>query len=108
MNIDSLFSCTLYRHPLLPPTSPPTHLLCPGLGHGGLVWDSDHSHPAAQHPQDVDDIKGLGAAVDLPDGHSAALGGADGAQAEWNPVDLVLCVEGGRWVGGWVVGWVGG
>ncbi len=34
--------------------------------HGALVGDGDHAHPAAQHAQVVDDIKGLRPAIDLP------------------------------------------
>ena len=39
--------------------------LCPRLGHGGLVGDGDHAHPAPQHPQRVHCVEALRAAVHL-------------------------------------------
>ena len=70
-------------------------------GHGALVRNRKHAHPATQHAQRVHRVERLRAAAHLGDGQGAALGGAHGAGGEGDPVDLVF-EDGGLGGGGGV------
>ena len=64
--------------------------MCVCLRDRRLIRNHKHAHPSAEDAERVDRVEGLRAAVDLGDGKRATLRGADGAAAQWNPVDLVL------------------
>src|SRR5690606_35258180 len=62
----------------------------PSLGHGRLIGDCDHAHPATEYPQRVDGIEGLRASAYLHDGQGPALCRTHAAVFEGPPVNLVL------------------
>jgi len=65
-------------------------------GHGALVGDDKHPHPAAQQPQAVDRVEALAAAAHHGEAERAALRRPHAARRQRDPVNLVL--EHGRQV----------
>lgn len=59
-------------------------------GHGALIRDGEHAHPAAQDAQRVDRVEALAATADLRDSEGASLRRPDGPRTQRNPVDLVF------------------